>query len=99
MLTVSPAVFVPTSPAIVNVVTVNVVPASTSVSLLKTPFAAVTFNTTSSFVDFVSAFATGASLIGFTVIFKVLVTVVVPSETVYVISGTAPLKSPAGVKV
>ena len=83
-------------PPIEIAVTVIVSP-SKSESLFNTPFTADTFNAVSSLVDLVSATATGASFIEFTVMFKVLTTVVVPSETVYVTSGTAPLKSSAGV--
>ena len=65
-------------------------------SLLITPFAAFTVKVTSSFVEFVSGFATGASFTAFTEISKVLVTVVVPSDNVYVTCGTFPLKFVAG---
>ena len=55
---------------------------STSESLFKTPFAAATDNNVSSKVLFTSGFASGLSLIGFTVISNVDVVVVIPSETV-----------------
>ena len=71
---------------------------STSESLLNNPVAAFTVKTTSSSVFPKSATATGASFTASTVISKVLVSVNNPSETVYVIWGTAPLKLDTGVK-
>ena len=56
--------YVVASPAIVNVVTFNVVPASTSVSFGIKPFAAITVKTAFSVTEFVSGFATGLSLTG-----------------------------------
>ena len=80
-----PAVY--STPPIVNLVTVNVVPASTSVSFVNTlPVAGV-----SSLTVFVSATGVGASFTAVTVIFKFEVAVVVPSLTVYPIVGTDPL--------
>ena len=55
---------------------------SKSESLFNNPFAAVTDIATSSVVEFVSGFATGASLIGVTVISNVLLAVLTPSLTV-----------------
>ena len=68
-----------------------------SVSFLRTPSAAKTVNCKSSWVVFVSATKSGASLTGVTVIIKVVFEVSTPSETVYVTVGTVPLKSLAGV--
>ena len=55
---------------------------SKSESLFNNPFAAVTDIATSSVVEFVSGFATGASLIGVTVISNVLLAILTPSLTV-----------------
>ena len=68
-----------------------------SESLFKTPFAALTLSTVSSFVLLLSANSVGASFIGLTVISKVEFELLVPSVAVYVICGTAPLKLFAGV--
>ena len=71
-----PAVY--STPPIVNLVTVKVVPASTSVSFVNTlPVAGV-----SSLTVFVSAAGVGVSFTAVTVIFKVELAVAVPSLTV-----------------
>ena len=76
IVAVAPAVY--STPPIVNLVTVKVAPASTSVSLINTlPVAGV-----SSLTVCVSEKAVGASFIGVTVIFKVELTLAVPSLTV-----------------
>ena len=69
-----------TTPLTVNWVTDNAL-FSVSVSLLINPLAAVTFKVVSSSTALISGVATGASLIGLTVISKVEVAVFVPSET------------------
>ena len=55
---------------------------SGSESLFNNPFAAVTFKATSSSTEFVSATATGESLIGLTVMSNLAVAVKIPSEIV-----------------
>ena len=68
-------------PPTVNVETVIVSP-SKSESLLKTPFAAFTFKTTSSATVFVSATNVGVSFTAVTVMSNVLVAKSVPSVAV-----------------
>ena len=53
----------------------------------------------SSAIVLVSGVAVGASLLGVTLISKVVVADNIPSETVYVTWGTSPLKLSAGKKV
>ena len=86
-------------PLTVKVFTVFASP-SISISFARTPLAAKTDNVVSSSVEFVSAVTVGASFTGFIEIFKVLVSSAVKpvlSVTVYVISGTGPLKLATGI--
>ena len=89
-------VFVPT-PATENCVIVkDAVPVSTSVSLVNKLIEVIAVFSNVVGVSFAT---TGRSFTGVTEIFTLAVAVAVPSETVYVMAGTTPLKLATGVNV